>query len=143
MVGRDKEKSMILDAVAKAKEHEFQAIWLQGEAGFGKSLLLSNCTAEIELSEYDVAFVEASPTEKALPFAIWKKAFAAWLSEDMPPVKEWQAQLSRDVQFLQAVSPFSTPVQLLIFWVFRWSQTKTGRSMGSQEKIGPSLILRP
>ena len=40
-----------------------------------KSLLLSNCASSIELTDFDLASVEASPpTEKVLPFAIWKKS---------------------------------------------------------------------
>ena len=100
MVGRDHEKAVILKAAAAAKEGEFKAIWLQGEAGLGKSLLLSNCAMELSLSDFDVAYIEASPTEKALPFAIWKRVFASWLSEEMPPVEEWRRQVERDVQYL-------------------------------------------
>ena len=134
MVGRDKEKSMIVDAAAKAKEGEFEAIWLQGEAGFGKSLLLSNCTAELGLSEYDVAFVEASPTEKALPFAIWKKVFASWLSEDMPPVKEWRAQLARDVQFLASSESILYPSAASDFLGFPVESDEDGQIDGISRK---------
>ena len=39
MVGRDREKAQLLEAMSAAKNNEFSAVWIQGEAGYGKSLL--------------------------------------------------------------------------------------------------------
>ncbi|MBO4438831.1 MAG: AAA family ATPase [Spirochaetaceae bacterium] len=82
LFGRDKEKSIILEAYEKSSKGSLSAIALVGDGGIGKSFLVETCTAYLEKQQpyLPVIYSYCYQYEKATPFFLWRNLIGQLIS---------------------------------------------------------------
>lgn len=82
MVGRREQRAVLHDLVARLPGSEpLEPIVVQGEAGLGKSMIVTDLVAHASGRFTRVLIGTADPTERATPFYAWRAVFSA-LVED-------------------------------------------------------------
>jgi adenylate cyclase len=89
-IGRDRERQVLRDALDRLNRGAGGVVWIEGEAGIGKSTLLADFIEAARAANYRTLHGVATAVDRATPYFSWREVLSQlleWLSDPTSPLE--------------------------------------------------------